>query len=159
MLWRGAWQSMIDTNPYHVLFGDSFGYRHKQFRVRSGATGRNVVQSHVHTSAELEKATQFRVWDAIMVAGYYDKPDSLKTLTKFFCELDEAKRPRLVIFHGTTDDQNFVRQLRNVGYIATHIPWDFMVPAKHERKDPKEYLPKEDTPQLLLPSYIATQGA
>lgn len=160
MLLKGAWSNMIDTSAYNVLFADSFGYRHKQLRIFPGTTGRTISQSHVHTAAELERALITRLWDVAMVAGYFDKHDSLKTLTEFFCKLDEVRRPRLVIFHGTTDDQHFVRQLRNVGYLATHIPWDFMEPEKHERKDPKCYLPAEDNiQQLLLPSYTAKQGA
>jgi hypothetical protein len=90
-----------------------------------------------------------------MVAAYFEKRDAPEELIKFFCSIPEEKRPSLVIFHGTTDDSNFVRQLRSVGYICTHIPWDFTDPSKHERQDPKEYYPVTEITQLLLPATVA----
>ena len=146
---------MIDTSQYNVLFAESFAYRHQQLRIRAGTTGRNVSQAHVHTLHEVERAITLRKWDVIMVAGYFDQPNAIKVLIGKFCELPDEKRARLVIFHGTTDDHHFVRQLRNVGYVATHIPWDFMEPGKHDRKDPVCYHPSDDNiQQLLLPAAI-----
>jgi hypothetical protein len=147
---------MIDTSPYHALFADSFTYRHQQIRILAGTTGRSVYQSHVYTADELSKAITRKKWDVVFVPGYFEKHDSMDMLIKAFCNLKEVMRPHLVVFHGTTDDRHFIRQLRNVGFIATHIPWDFMEPEKHERKDPKAYLPAEDNiQQLLLP--VATR--
>lgn len=144
---------MIDTTPYYVLFADSFTYRHQQIRIRSGTTGRSVHQAHVHTVVETMKSIPTRKWEAVFIAGYFEKHDSIKELIHFMCNLEEDQRPRLVIFHGTTDDMHFVRQLRAVGYIVTHIPWDFMDPSVHQRKDPKEWYPSEEKAgQLLLPA-------
>lgn len=150
---------MIDTSKFNVLFADSFGYRHQQIRIRSGTTGRHVAQTHVHNIKELMEVVSKQKFEVAFIAGYFERHDSIKDLIQFFCKLSQELRPDLVIFHGTTDEQKLVKQLRSVGYIVTHIPWDFMDPSKHIRQDPEDYFPKEESlQQLLLPAYTAERA-
>jgi len=130
------------TSTFDVLFADTFPYRHGQLRIKGSTSEKMVCQKHCHTADELLQALPEKLWDVVFVPGYFTKHHEMADVIKALCTI--PIRPRLVIFHGTDDTFGFCRQLRNVGYLVTHIPWDFAAPSSHIRKDPKQA-------QLLLP--------
>lgn len=134
---------------YNVLFADTFSYRHAQFRVRAGNSNRVVIQRHCHSAGELTYTLKQKKWDVIFIPGYFDKTHEMQDIIHNIASLPDELKPSLVIYHGTEDDKKCVKQLRNVGILATHIPWDFTNPTEHVRKesrDPKDFYGK----QLLL---------
>lgn len=130
---------------YNALFADTFSYRHTQFRIRAGNSKRVVVQRHCHTAGELIYTLKQKKWDVVFVPGYFDKKDEAPNVIKAICTLPDNMKPSLVIFHGTQDEHNCVKQFRNVGILATHIPWDFTNPMEHirtESKQPEDFFGK-----------------
>ena len=123
---------------YNVLFADTFSYRHTQIRIRAGSSKRVVVQRHCHTAGELIYTVKQKKWDVVFIPGYFDKKDEAFNVIRAICTLPDNMKPNLIVFHGTDDQYNCVKQFRNVGILATHIPWDFTSPMEHVRKESKQ---------------------
>lgn len=131
----------VVANPiseYNVLFTDTFSYRHTQFRIRAGNSKRVVVQRHCHSAGELIYTIKQKQWDCVFLPGYFDKKDELPNIIRIITTLPDNMKPKLVIFHGTEDEHSCVKQLRAVGILASHIPWDFTNPMEHVRKESRD---------------------
>lgn len=132
---------MIDTTPtyqqepYHVLFADTFEYRHRQFRVRQGNSKRWPSVRHCHSTGEFLLQLKERNWDIVFIPGYFDKKDDFKEIIRNVAELAaRGWKPGLIIFHGMTDDHNLCGQLSAIGLLTAHVPWDFTTPSVHKRQ-------------------------
>ena len=137
------------TSPkehFYVLFADSFGNRHCEFRVR-GKGPISPVQRHCHTLEDFKSTLPERKWDVIFIPSYWKSSitTNRQGISSDKLDMEEAinailslpEKPGLVIYHGLTDHTQVVLSMKRAGILAAHIPWDIQDMGKHERVDAK----------------------
>lgn len=124
----------IRVEKFNVIFTDTFGYRHVGFRVRPGSSSRAVAQRHCHSGAEMCYALRNEgPFDVAFFPGYFLPGESVQEVIQNILRLEERRKPRLVIYHGSEDDNRVVKQLNEAGILSCHIPWDYINPKNHTR--------------------------
>lgn len=141
-------ENAASLSTYDVLFCDTLPYRHAEFRVKPGDgifSKFQVSQAHCHSATDLAKRLPEKIWDVIFLPGNWglgfahvrSGPAEGSIALEALLNLDKRRYPRLIVLHGTDDSLGFGTKLRDAGFLIAHVPWDFVEPMKHIRKEIK----------------------
>jgi hypothetical protein len=122
--------------PYRILFYDPWTFRHEQFVVKVDGELANKYYpsiSHAHSlkefSSELAQLANKSIvkYEVIFLPTYTDhhvpKPAEeriMRNLIWRLCKLPSETRPKLIVFHGHSDEYGVIPALNSGGYKVVH---------------------------------------